>query len=123
MKELTYIRQIDGDLKRRWFTSEDMDLIIWLNNDQSFAGFELCYNKRHKEHSLTFKAGRGYNHMKVDDGEQRPGRHKGTPVLVANGSFDVKNIYSLFANESRNLPAEVVNYVLQHIERHPDYSL
>ena len=50
-KEHLNVRQIPGESKRRWFHSENFDLIVWLSGDQGFSGFELCYDELHSEHS------------------------------------------------------------------------
>lgn len=122
MKEYTNVRQIPGERRRRWFTSDNFDLIVWLNEDSSFAGFELCYDKAKFERSLIWRPNTGFTHMAVDSGEQRPGRYKATPVLVPDGVFDAVRIHSAFAAESAPLPREVVSYVLAALENHPEYD-
>lgn len=121
MKELINVRQIPGELKRRWFFSKDFDLIVWFSDDQGFAGFELCYDKLTSEHSIAWSKTGGFLHMAVDDGEQRPGKFKSAPVYVADGLFDAKRIHSAFLEASHPLPKEVANYVLQALERHPKF--
>jgi hypothetical protein len=122
MREHTHVRQIPGGRRRRWFFSDDFDLIVWFNDDSTFAGFELCYDKRHIEHSLVWRPAAGFAHMAVDDGENRPGKYKASPVLVPDGYFDAKRIHSIFAKECLSLPKEVADYVLQTLEKHPNYG-
>lgn len=122
MREYINVRQIPGDLKRRWFSSEDFDLIVWLNDDGSFAGFELCYDKTHLERSITWRPCGGFEHMAVDDGEHKPGKYKASPVLVPDGYFDANRIHFAFSKESKSLPQEIASYVLQALERHPNYG-
>lgn len=83
VKEDLHVRQISGERQRRWFYSDDFDLIVWLNGDGAFAGFELCYDKQQAEHSILWDPAGGFRHMAVDDGESRPGRYKATPMHVA----------------------------------------
>ncbi|NJD23813.1 MAG: hypothetical protein FIB06_00235 [Betaproteobacteria bacterium] len=122
MREDINVRQIPGDRKRRWFSSDDLDLIVWLDDDGGFAGFELCYDKRQREHSLVWRPPGGFAHMAVDDGEGQPGRFKATPVLVPNGRLDLERIHAAFSGECAALPAEVATYVLQALESHPDFA-
>jgi len=122
MREKVNIRQIPGDRRRRWFSSEYFDLIVWLNDDGSFSGFELCYDKMHVERSIVWRSSGGFQHMAVDDGEHRPGKYKASPVLVPDGYFDANRIHTSFAKESFSLPQEVAAYVLQALERHPNYG-
>lgn len=116
MKEYTKVRQIPGERRRRWFSSENFDLIVWLNEDCTFAGFELCYDKAKFERSLMWRESSGFTHMAVDNGELRPGRYKATPVLVPDGDFDAVRVHSAFAAESASLPSEVASYVLAALE-------
>lgn len=118
MKECTNVRQIPGERKRRWFSSENFDLIVWLNEGGSFAGFELCYDKTTFERSLIWRLITGFTHMAVDSGEHRSGRYKATPLLMPYGVFDAARIRSTFAAESAALPGEVSSYVLMALDRH-----
>jgi hypothetical protein len=81
MREIPNLRQIAGESKRRWFSSSDFDLIVWFSEDDVIAGFELCYDKQHAEHSIAWRNGNEFRHMAVDDGEGRAGKHKASPVL------------------------------------------
>ncbi len=117
-----YFREINGKAERRWFSSQQFDLILWLSEDQGFAGFELCYDKQKKEHSIAWSATYGYRHMAVDTGEWRPGKHKSTPILVPDGYFDLKRIRSDFDHVSHSLPQEIAQYVHQALAQYPQTS-
>ena len=119
MREQLKVRQIPGEPQRRWFTSREFDLIVWLADDQGFSGFESCYDKLHNEHAIAWSKASGFRHMAVDDGEQRPGKYKATPILVADGLFDAGRIHAAFRAASRTLPQEVADYVLQALEQYP----
>lgn len=121
MKEWVGVRQIPGEAKRRWFSSEDFDLIVWFSGDQDITGFELCYDKTGKEHSIRWSRSGGYSHMAVDDGENRPGRYKETPIMAPNGDFEARRVYSNFQAASRSLPDDVASFVLRTLEQHPDF--
>ena len=112
-------REIRGKAKRRWFSSRQFDLILWLGEQQQFAGFELCYDKQHKEHSIAWSQDHGYRHMAVDTGELRPGKHKAAPILVPDGHFDFNRIRADFYRVSDSLPREVACYVSQMLEQYP----
>jgi hypothetical protein len=119
MIEITNVRQIPGEPKRRWFSSRDFDLFVHCAEDGRFTGFQLCYDKPHREHAILYRDGEGFRHMVVDDGEQRPGRYKASPMLVADGVFDAARIYASFIEASASLPAEVADYVRLALARHP----
>lgn len=122
MKEHIDVRQIPGDRRRRWFSSADFDLIVWFEPPGDIFGFELCYDKTRLERSIVWRARAGFAHMVVDDGEQRPGKHKASPILVPDGHFDANRVHSAFARESASLPEDIASYVLQTLARHPSYG-
>lgn len=90
LREIRNVRQIPGELKRRWFTSDTMDLIVWVDESDGPTQLQLCYDKglHRAERALTWKHKTGYTHTAVDDGEAGHGRYKSTPILIADGSFN-----------------------------------
>lgn len=121
MKERINVRQIPGDNTRRWFSSENLDLIVWYDPEGNLAGFELCYDKTRVEHSICWRPRGGFVHMAVDDGENRPGKYKASPVLVPDGHFDARRVHAAFAIECISLPQELAAYVLQALSSHPNF--
>jgi hypothetical protein len=111
LREIGSTRQISGAPRRRWFTSPNIDLFVWLNEDESPCGFQLCYDKQHREHALTWTADAGFSHMAVDSGESRPARYKGTPILVSNGSVDALRILEDFRREAQSVPPEFAQMI------------
>jgi hypothetical protein len=122
LKEWPRVRQIPGESKRRWFSSEEFDLIVWYSEDRHITGFELCYDKTGQQRSIAWRSREGYCHMAVDDGEHGPDRHKATPILVADGAFDATSVHSSFLEASHALPEEIAVFVLQALERHPEFG-
>lgn len=92
MIENKYVRQIEGKGHRRWFLDEYFDLILWEDKNGDILRFELCYGKDKDEHALTWDYPANHMHLKVDDGEDRLGIHKMTPILLADGYFDKETI-------------------------------
>ena len=86
LREITAVRQIPGEACRRWFQDDEMDLFVWLGERSEIVGFQLAYDKPHAEKAITWKAGTGFRHARVDDGA-RPGHYPGSPLLVAAGAF------------------------------------
>jgi len=106
LREIAATRQVPGEPQRRWFTSSSIDLFVWLDEARAPIGFQLCYDKQSREHALTWMKATGFSHMAVDGGESRPARHKGAPILVANGAIDAARILEDFRRESSAVPAE-----------------
>ena len=107
--ELKGIQQTANERRRRWFSSSDMDLIVWYNEGGSIAGFELYYDKNIREHVFIWRVESGLSHSAVDDGEQKPVlNYKEAPILIPDGHIDSNRIKNLFEGSCEKLPAEVV---------------
>jgi hypothetical protein len=115
LKEILSTRQIPGEARRRWFTSDSMDLVIWFDAADTPMELQLCYDKGHAERALTWKDAAGYTHTAVDDGEAGDGRYKATPILVADGGFDAQRVGSVFLHHGTQLPADIVEFVMEKI--------
>lgn len=120
LRELPDIRQIAGERKRRWFSSPELDLILWLGDDDAPVGFQLCYDKHRDERALTWREDRGFDHAGVDDGEHTPAQHKSTPILVADGHFDRDRVKTRFLESSANVPQPIRAFVARILDRYPN---
>ena len=120
--ELKESQRITNKRQRRWFSSTDMDLIVWYDESGSLAGFELYYDKIVREHVFIWRAESGFSHLAVDDGEQKPVlEYKEAPIMVPDGHVDPNRIRNLFEGSCQNLPAELITLVRQKLVQHPDY--
>lgn len=119
LRELADTRQVAGEPHRRWFTAPDLDLIVWLDEREAPIGFQLCYDKERGERALTWRSGRGYDHAAVDSGEDGYAAYKRTPILVADGAFDVKRVSAIFDAASTELPAPIREFVAQTLANYP----
>ncbi len=116
--EVKHCRQVHGEPRRRWFTNESLDLIVWYNPDNTVYGFQLCYDKGKGERALTWVEGRGYTHRRVDTGEMYGMRTDSvTPVLVPDGHFAAADVAGRFLDSSQELETDLVALVIRHIEK------
>jgi hypothetical protein len=104
---------------RRWFAAHGLDLIVWVDEADQIVGFQLCYEKKHKEFALTWKRHQGFNHSAVDAGEQLPTRNN-TPILVPDGAFDPEFVTGLFERASDNVPEPIRSLVVGALRRYPN---
>lgn len=90
-----------------------MDLIVWLNGESGgeIAAFQLCYDKIQCEKALHWKAGPGFAHMTVDDGEASAGKYKGSPLLTPDGTFDSAAVQRCFAAAAQALPDDIRDFI------------
>jgi len=117
--EFSNVSQPAGEPRRRWFVSDDLDLVVWCDESGRPIGFQLCYDS--PERALTWQPDRGFSHMAVDLGERGGGRYKGIPILVADGPFPANSVADRFADESAGLPAELADFVNMKLRQHPNY--
>lgn len=117
--EIKNVKQYDGEPQRRWFVDDYFDLIVWLSKTNEVIGFQLCYDKLKNQHALTWHKDSGYIHNRVDDGEQKPGKYKATPVLVTDGKFEPEAVAEIFKRESKIMDKELAQYIYQMLK---DYS-
>lgn len=120
LTELERVRQVPGEPRRRWFASDEFDLIVWSDDSGSPTAFQLCYDRPRTERALTWKPDLGFLHSVVDDGEDRGGgKHKGTPLLVPDGQFDANRVSEQFAQASVQLPPDIAEFVSTKLRQHP----
>src|ERR1043165_9780304 len=118
LRETPRVRQIGGEPFRRWFSSLDLDLIVWLKG-QELVGFQLCYDKQRSERAITWREGRGFDHARVDDGESGGAWSKGTPLLVADGKFDHERVKWMFFNSAEKVPRKIRGFVMAALGGYP----
>ena len=100
---------------RRWFSSNEIDLIAWYENE-GLARFELCYDKGISEHVLIWSSKSGFEHLAVDDGEKVEALdYKESPIYVADGHIDIKHIRDQFVGSAGNLPRDLFEFVEQKL--------
>lgn len=116
LREVTHVRQVPGEPRRRWFSSDALDLVVWLGDDEAIVGFQLCYDKLRAERALTWWAhGHRLQHMAVDDGEPGGMRHKSSPVLVPDGVLDAPTLLAEFRAAAGELPPAIVAAVVAQL--------
>lgn len=57
LSEIPHIRQENRRLTKRWFTSSEMELFVWLQ-DSAPVRLQLCIDKQNHEQAID----RGYHH-------------------------------------------------------------
>ena len=119
MSKCIELKRDQGDLgSRRWFYSQQVDLIVWTDENKSVKAWEFYYDKVVNEHVLIWHRDSGFTHLAVDDGEQKPMlRYKQSPILISDGKFDLDRIKGLFKDLSEDLPPDVADFIRQALKR------
>lgn len=113
--EYKEVYQPIGEPKRRWFSDYYFDLIVWYTDEDIISGFQLCYDKSRNQRAMTWKRPSSYSHMRIDDGENRPGQYKATPILVPDGIFDIHSIAERFKHVSNAMDPAIAILVYEKI--------
>ena len=116
--ELRKERRPSGTDRRRWFSSPEMDLIVWFGEDGALDGFEFYYDKNLSEHVLIWREGQGFRHLAVDDGETKPALdYKESPILIPDGKYHSGRIRRLFNAVRDELPRAIADDVENRLSR------
>ena len=102
LHEIKNVRQESGAGRRRWFESEGLELVVWLDHVDGVAGFQLCYDLGHGDHALTWRAGTGFAHSSIDTGDESPFVNR-TPILQPDGNVPWADLEQLFDARSERL--------------------
>jgi hypothetical protein len=114
LREIRDVKQVAGEPKRRWFSDEAFDLIVWVDPEGRIIGFQLCYDKETEQKALTWLKDDGYQHSRIDDGDN-PGKMKASPVLETDGHFDREGVGRRFRENKGDVPEEIAGYVYDRI--------
>jgi hypothetical protein len=120
LTELSTVRQIKGEPRRRWFKSASEDLIVWYAEDGSIFGFQLCYDRPVSENALTWLPQTGFTHNRIDDGENVGLAHKRTPALMTDSTLDARALSNKFEKISGHLPDKVTAFVFEKLRECAD---
>jgi len=115
LNEVPNARQVAGEGRRRWFSDDYFDLIVWYGTEDVPIGFQLCYDKPARERALTWTRAHGFQHDKVDAGEV-PGHSKMTPIIVADGAFDRDPVAERFRKASAGIDPQIASLVLERLK-------
>jgi hypothetical protein len=98
------------DGKRRWFSDDDFDLIIWWGSGNVISGFQLCYDKQESERALTWRQESGFTHERVDSGETDPTKNQ-SPILVPDGLCPIDEITDQFLSKSKEIDPTIRSFI------------
>ena len=123
LREISDVKQNSGEPRRRWFSDENFDLIVWEDGGE-VAGFQLCYEKGGDQRAVTWFPESGLRNCAVDNGEDRPGKPKSAPILLCGTddpgetpmeSGPPPNVLDRFRRAGRHLDPALVRIVLKRL--------
>ncbi|MCB1138275.1 MAG: hypothetical protein KDK23_05930 [Leptospiraceae bacterium] len=114
--EVKGVKQEPGNLRRRWFQAEDMDLIVWFEGIE-LVRFQLSYNRHLGERSIIWSRESGYHHHRIDDGEQQPGHYKSAPIITGYLPLDFSAAKEAYLKHIDGDDRPLFQEVLDHLDR------
>lgn len=113
--EVKGVKQEPGNLQRRWFQAEDMDLVVWFADDE-LVRFQLSYDRYLAEKSIIWSKDTGFHHHRIDDGENQPGHYKATPIVTGHLPLDFSQALQLFRKNIQDSESSLFRSVLRLLE-------
>ena len=113
LREITDIKQNDEEGFRRWFTSDDMDLFVWYNDDCRVTSFQLCQD----EYLISWSIKKGMSFSKNINDSAGPLNYKGSTVLRPIRPFSLKRVFDSFVSRSRRINRELVRFIINILIR------
>ena len=118
LREIKTDKHSSDPLQRIWFSDQDNDLFIWLD-DETPVAFQFSYNKRQDEHTLNWQAQRGYSHQRIDNGEDDSTNYKMTPIMIPNGMIDRDQISHIFKSISHEIEPQLAEFISRKLDNAP----
>ena len=115
LREIGYIKQSPGQLFRRWFNDELLDLFVWQEEGGRITGFQLCFDKDTDERALTYSEADGYSLHNVHTEESS--LDMGSPVLRRGvEELPFPHLLALLAERGAAIDPRVLRYVTEKLE-------
>lgn len=102
LKEIENVRQVPDEGPRRWFIDENMDLILWYDDNGKLEGFQLYYDKRSVQRSITWKLGHA--------GEKQKS------VYLVDGPYNRNRVARMFEKASAGMDGKLAGFVRDRLE-------
>ncbi len=116
--EIKKVKQIPGQDFRRWFTDDYFDLFLWYDAKGRLRGFQLSYDKAHRERAVTWTQDGGIRHTGVNDGEDNP-VFSMTPLLETDGTFDNRTVAEQFWDARGGLEEKTARFIYRKLADFP----
>jgi len=96
----------------RWFSDADRDLYVWLDADERFTGFQLCYDKRSGERAITWRVGGSLEHASVNAGDELPTRNDAPELIALVDAVPLTRLREEFEQAGRTIDPAVYAFVM-----------
>jgi len=108
------IREVPGDLPRKWLSDDSIELVVWFSENDQIFGFQIHYDLHDQLKAFRFTRDSGFSHHLIDSGEDDPAVNC-SPILSESTPVNISQVESLFRSHSKELPSDIRNFILDRI--------
>lgn len=110
MHEITRIAQDNPFYQKRWFQSDNIDLFLWTDLENTIIGFDFVYDTKDNEKAFLWSKVNGFNHVKVDSSTPK-GLLKMSPIYMGEYDCNIDHIMDLCKRECVELEQSYYDFI------------
>ena len=137
LREITAVQQDANGFLKRWFTSEEFDLYVWVKRslkeqnyshttkkniaetdldsiDNKFEKFDLFYKKLNDEIAISWHQNSGFRYFKVDN-ESHSGKHPKSPIMVETSGVSLPDMLEKFEQELSEIDYRTASFIVEKL--------
>ena len=114
LRQISNVYEESEEPKKLWFTEEELDLFIWVSDQNEIVKFQFSYDKPNNEKLFLWESGIGLKHAYVDDGS-RPGKYPSSPILLDEAPYDKSVVVDLLQRKSGDIPKAHLLFIKEEI--------
>jgi len=119
LQEIASTHRINNRKPKRWFTDSDMDLFIWFEKQRPIC-FQLSYNKRQNEHSISWHIDAGFSHSLINPKKRLTKyRHPATASSECECNFNPVSTARDFLQASDCIEATLADFIFARLIEYP----
>ena len=117
LNEIKKLKQNEEDGFRRWFTSKDMDLYVWYDENFTVSSFQLSSSDVSGEYLISWSTEEGLGFSRTLNHFSGALNYKGSTLLKTNPRFCLKQIFNNFISHSKRINRELVRFIINTLIR------
>ncbi len=119
LQEIASTHRTNRHKPKRWFTNSDMDLFIWFKNQRPVC-FQLSYNKRQHEHSISWHIDTGFSHSLIK-AEKRHTKYRipSSPSSESKQDFNPVCTARDFLQASDHIQTSLADFIFARLIEYP----
>lgn len=121
LREIASTHKKNNRKFKRWFTDSNMDLFVWFKGQVPVC-FQLAYNKRQQEHSVSWHVDHGFTHNMIRP-KDRQAKYRIPPTRSSECFFDAMAVAREFLQASDNIDTLLADFIFSRLLEYPQRPL